>query len=66
MERALIIGFFLGLALASPLGPMGLVCFRRTLTRGPASGFTSALGISCADFFGHLPQSMDLQLFHNG
>lgn len=51
MERALIIGFFLGLILASPLGPMGLVCFRRTLTRGPASGFTSALGISCADFF---------------
>ena len=50
MERALTIGFFLGLILASPLGPMGLVCFRRTLTRGPASGFTSALGISCADF----------------
>jgi threonine/homoserine/homoserine lactone efflux protein len=51
MERALIIGFFLGFILASPLGPMGLVCLRRTLTKGPVSGFTSALGISCADFF---------------
>ena len=51
MERALITGFFLGFILASPLGPMGLICLRRTLTQGPTSGFTSALGISCADSF---------------
>ena len=51
LERALIIGFFLGFILASPIGPMGLICLRRTLIRGPASGFTSALGISCADAF---------------
>ena len=51
MERVLITGFSLGLSLASPLGPMGLICLRRTLTRGPTSGFTSALGISCADAF---------------
>ena len=51
VERALIIGFLLGFSLASPLGPMGLICLRRTLTRGPTSGFTSALGISCADAF---------------
>ena len=49
MDRALFIGFFLGVILASPLGPMGLICLRRTLTQGPTSGFTSALGISCAD-----------------
>ena len=51
VERALITGFFLGFILASPLGPMGLICLRRTLTQGPTSGFTSALGISCADAF---------------
>lgn len=51
MERALITGFFLGIILSSPIGPMGMVCLRRTLTRGPGSGFTSALGISCADAF---------------
>jgi len=49
MEQAIITGFFLGFILSSPLGPMGLICLRRTLTLGPASGFTSALGISCAD-----------------
>lgn len=49
MERAIITGFFLGIILASPLGPMGLICLKRTLNHGPTSGFTSALGISCAD-----------------
>lgn len=51
MERALITCFFLGFILASPLGPMGQICLKRTLTQGPTSGFTSALGMSCADAF---------------
>ena len=51
MEQAIFTGFFLGFILASPLGPMGLICLRRTLNQGPTSGFTSALGISCADAF---------------
>ena len=51
MEKALVLGFFLGFILSSPLGPMGLICLRRTLTRGRSAGFTSALGISCAYAF---------------
>ena len=50
MEKALVIGF-LGFILSSPLGPIGLICLRRTLTLGRTAGLTSALGISCGDAF---------------
>lgn len=48
MEKTLILAFFLGCILSSPLGPMGMICLRRTLTYGPSAGFLSALGISFA------------------
>ena len=48
MVRTLVFSFFLGFILSSPLGPMGLICLRRTLTRGRSAGLTSALGISLA------------------
>jgi threonine/homoserine/homoserine lactone efflux protein len=51
MEKALIIGFFLGFIMSSPLGPMGLICLRRTLNHGRIAGLMSALGISCGDAF---------------
>ncbi|WP_374446816.1 LysE family translocator [Stella sp.] len=42
-------GFALGLAIAAPVGPIGLLCIRRTLADGPALGFATGLGAATAD-----------------
>jgi threonine/homoserine/homoserine lactone efflux protein len=43
--RGLIIGF----SIAAPVGPIGVLCIRRTLAEGRASGFFSGLGAATAD-----------------
>lgn len=47
--------FFKGLAfgflLAATVGPMWLLCFRRTLAQGILAGFVSGMGIAVADGF---------------
>jgi threonine/homoserine/homoserine lactone efflux protein len=42
-------GFLLGLSIAAALGPIGLLCVRRTLASGFAVGFVSGLGAATAD-----------------
>ncbi len=42
-------GFVIGFSLAVPIGPIALLCIRRTLTRGAASGVASGLGAATAD-----------------
>lgn len=42
-------GVALGLVIAAPLGPLGILCVQRTLTRGAAAGFVFGLGSSLAD-----------------
>lgn len=48
MLNALILSFALGFVTASPVGPVGLLCLRRTVTRGARTGLASALGIALA------------------
>jgi threonine/homoserine/homoserine lactone efflux protein len=43
--RGLVIGF----SIAAPVGPIGVLCIRRTLTEGRASGLVSGLGAATAD-----------------
>ena len=43
--RGLIIGF----SIAAPLGPIGVLCIRRTLSEGRTTGFLSGLGAATAD-----------------
>ena len=43
--RGLIIGF----SIAAPVGPIGLLCIRRTLAEGRNSGLVSGLGAATAD-----------------
>lgn len=43
--RGLIIGF----SIAAPVGPIALLCIRRTLTQGNLSGLISGLGAATAD-----------------
>lgn len=42
-------GILIGLAIAAPVGPIGLLCIQRTLVRGPWAGILSGLGAASAD-----------------
>lgn len=44
-------GLALGLAIAAPVGPIGLLCIRRTLSDGMAAGLASGMGAATADAF---------------
>ena len=45
----LLKGLVLGFSIAAPVGPIGLLCIRRTLSGGISSGFASGLGAATAD-----------------
>lgn len=45
----LLTGLFLGLSIAAPVGPIAVLCIRRTLAEGRAVGFASGLGAAAAD-----------------
>ena len=42
-------GLLFGFLLAATVGPMWILCFRRTLALGPLAGFVSGMGIAVAD-----------------
>jgi threonine/homoserine/homoserine lactone efflux protein len=42
-------GVAIGLIAAAPIGPVNLICIRRTLTHGPLNGFMSGLGAALGD-----------------
>ncbi len=42
-------GLILGFSIAAPVGPIGVLCIRRTLAQGRAVGFVSGLGAATAD-----------------
>jgi threonine/homoserine/homoserine lactone efflux protein len=44
-------GFLIGIAIAAPVGPIGILCIRRTLAYGRRSGLVSGLGAAMADSF---------------
>ncbi len=45
----LLKGILLGLAIAAPVGPIGILCIRRALVAGPWVGVASGLGAATAD-----------------
>lgn len=45
----LLRGILLGFSIAAPVGPIGVLCIRRTLAQGRAAGFVSGLGAATAD-----------------
>jgi threonine/homoserine/homoserine lactone efflux protein len=45
----LIRGVVIGLIASIPLGPMGVLCIQRTLSKNHSSGFVSGLGAATAD-----------------
>jgi threonine/homoserine/homoserine lactone efflux protein len=47
----LLKGLIIGLSIAVPVGPIGILCIRRTLAQGRLVGFLSGLGAATADAF---------------
>jgi threonine/homoserine/homoserine lactone efflux protein len=45
----LLRGFIIGFSIAAPVGPIGVLCMRRTLAEGRPSGIVSGLGAATAD-----------------
>src|SRR5438552_8499834 len=42
-------GIIIGLIVAAPIGPVNLICIRRTFVYGPLNGFISGLGAALGD-----------------
>jgi len=42
-------GILVGVTIAAPVGPIGILCIRRTLAEGRLAGFISGLGAATAD-----------------
>lgn len=49
MLEILLRGIGFGVAVAAPVGPIGLLCIRRTLAEGRATGLATGLGAAAAD-----------------
>lgn len=51
MDYVLLIvsGLVIGLIVAVPIGPVNLICIRRTLAFGPSNGFMAGLGAAAGD-----------------
>ncbi|WP_449402827.1 LysE family translocator [Exiguobacterium artemiae] len=60
----MINGFWIGLAIAAPVGPIGLLCMQRTLEYGRRYGIISGLGAATADFLYGLLALSGLSLIH--
>lgn len=41
--------FIIGISIAAPVGPIGVLCIRRTLANGRLAGFVSGMGAASAD-----------------
>ena len=42
-------GLVIGFSVAAPVGPIGILCINRTLSKGRLHGFVSGLGAATAD-----------------
>jgi len=47
----LLKGIAIGFAIAAPVGPIGVLCIRRTFAEGRVAGFVTGLGAATADAF---------------
>ena len=48
-DQLLLKGLIIGFSIAAPVGPIGILCIRRTLVYGQVSGLLSGLGAATAD-----------------
>ncbi len=53
-------GIMIGIAMAAPVGPLALLCIRRSLTKGFRAGAATSFGIALADGFYALVAALGL------
>jgi threonine/homoserine/homoserine lactone efflux protein len=58
-------GIVIGLSIAAPVGPIGLLCIQRTLSKGRLSGFISGLGAATADMVYGIIATLGLTVVSN-
>lgn len=61
----LIKGIILGFSIAAPVGPIGIICIRKTLQYGRLAGFFSGLGAATADTLFGVISAFGLTLVSN-
>lgn len=61
----LLKGIILGLSIAAPVGPIGVLCIRRTLAQGRISGLLSGLGTATADAIYSIIAAFGLTIVNN-
>jgi len=61
----LIKGLIIGFSIAAPVGPIGILCIRRTIEHGRFVGFVSGLGAATADGLYGLIAGLGLTLITN-
>lgn len=61
----LLKGLGIGFAVAAPVGPIGMLCVRRTLADGRLAGFVSGLGAASADALYGLAAAILLTYFRD-
>lgn len=58
-------GLLIGLSIAAPVGPIGVLCIRRTLDEGRLTGLVSGLGAATADAMYGLVAGLGLTVISN-
>lgn len=48
-EHFFLRGIIIGFLIAAPVGPIGVLCIKRSFAKGPLSGFVTGLGAATAD-----------------
>ncbi|TKG94964.1 LysE family translocator [Puteibacter caeruleilacunae] len=61
----LIKGLILGISVAAPIGPIGIICINRTMNKGYLSGVISGLGIATADLIYGVIAGLGLTIISN-
>ncbi len=65
LASILLKGVVIGFSLAAPIGPVGMMCIRRTLAHGHLRGFVSGLGAATADAVYALVAAFGITLISN-
>ena len=58
-------GIIIGILVSCPMGPIGMLCLQRTLTKGQLSGFFSGLGAAFSDLFYAMATSLFIGVLIN-
>ncbi|MEH6978605.1 LysE family translocator, partial [Bacillus pseudomycoides] len=65
ISEFLLKGLIIGFSIAAPVGPIGILCIRRTLENGRFVGFMSGLGAATADGLYSLIAGLSLTVITN-